>query len=112
MGANFVQRGDSVDYIPSTDVAVGSVIVQGDLVGVSKLDIPAGTLGALHVTGVYDISKATGAGSAIPVGSEVYYDATNKVATLDADGGTNKTLGKSILDAGDDDPSVRVRLSQ
>ena len=110
MGAVFKQTGDAVDYNPSADVAFGEVVVQGELVVVAKHDIPAGKLGALAVTGVFDFPKA--AGSAIPAGAKVYWNATTKVATVDAASGANKELGKTILAAADTDTTVRVRLSQ
>ena len=112
MTATFVQKGNSIDYTPSSDVAASDVVVQGNLVGIAKRDIAANALGALHVVGSYDISKAVGAGSAIPVGSLVYYDEAEKVAKTDAEAGANKLIGKVVADAGDDDPTVRVRLSQ
>ena len=112
MAVKFVQRGDAVDYTPDADVASGDVVVQGDLVGVAKLNIKANALGALAVTGVFDFPKDTGSSSAITAGAKVYWDAVNEVATTDADSGTNKLIGKTIADAGDDDETVRVRMSQ
>ena len=112
MTARFVQKGDAIDFVPTADVAAGDVLVLGDLVAVAKLDIKTGELGSLHVSGIFDFGKATGAGSAIPVGSLVYYDEAEKVAKTDAEAGANKLIGKVIADAGDDDPTVRVRLSQ
>ena len=110
--ATFVHRGDSIDYTPSSDVAAGAVVVQGDLVGVTKLGIPADRLGALAVTGVFDFPKATGAGEAIAAGSEVFWDEADQVAKTDSEAGANKSLGKTVAAAGDDDATVRVRLSQ
>ena len=52
MNARYVQRGDSIDYIPESDVAAGDIVKVGSLVGVAKLDIKAGELGALAVVGV------------------------------------------------------------
>ena len=52
MNARYVQRGDAIDYIPDADVAAGDVVQLGRLVGVAKLDIKAGALGALALTGV------------------------------------------------------------
>ena len=106
----FVQEGDAIDYTPAADVAAGDVVVQGDLVGVSKLDIPAGRLGALAVQGVFDFPKATGSGTAITAGTKLYWDATNGRATATATG--NKLIGKAVADAGADDATVRIRLSQ
>ena len=110
MDVNFKQTGDAIDYTPGVDVAFGQVVVQGELIGVTKHDIPAGKLGALAVTGVFDFPKATG--SAITAGAKVYWDATTKEATVDAVSGANKEIGKTILPAADTDTTVRVRLSQ
>ena len=110
MAVKFVQRGDAVDYTPDADVASGDVVVQGDLVGVAKLDIKADKLGALAVSGVFDFPKDTGSSSAISAGAKVYWDAVNEVATTTE--GSNKLIGKAIADAGDDDETVRVRMSQ
>lgn len=112
MGVIYKQTGDTVDYIPAADVAAGDVVAQGDLVGVANREIKASALGALAVVGVFDFPKATGAGQAIAAGSKVYWDATAKVATTSDGGGANKFLGKSVAAAGDNDATVRARLSQ
>jgi predicted RecA/RadA family phage recombinase len=106
----FVHDGDAIDYTPSSAVAVGQVVVQGDLIGIARSAIAANALGSLAVKGVFDVPKATGAGSGIAVGTTVYWDATNSVATATA--GSNKVLGKTVLAAADGDATVRVRLHQ
>lgn len=108
----FIHDGNSIDYTPNTDVAAGSVVVQGDLVGVTKVDIPADALGALAVRGVFDFPKATTVGSGSAAGTKLYWDVTNSLATDDDDSGANKYLGKSIRIAADTDDTVRVRLEQ
>ena len=60
MDARYVQRGDAIDHTPAADVAAGDVVVIGKIVGVAKLDIKAGELGALALTGVYEVAKGTG----------------------------------------------------
>lgn len=112
MTAKFIQRGDAIDYTPGADVAAGDVVVQGELVGVAKLDIQTGKLGALATTGLFDFPKAAGAGTAIPVGTPVYWDEADQEAKADAEAGANKIIGKSVKAAADDDAFVRVRLSQ
>lgn len=112
MATRFIHDGDSIDYTPASAVTAGDVIVQGDLVGVAKRDIEANVLGALAVVGVFDFPKTTGVGTAIDAGAKVYWDATNSVATTDDLGGANKLAGKAALAAGNDDETVRVRLSQ
>jgi predicted RecA/RadA family phage recombinase len=106
MLARYVQKGDSIDYRPTTAVAAGSVIVIADLVGIARLDIEANTLGSLAVVGVFDIVKAAGQ---IPSGSTVYWDAGAQKATLVS--GSNHYLGKAITSAADGDETVRVLLN-
>jgi predicted RecA/RadA family phage recombinase len=108
--ATFVQEGGAVDYTPGAAVAIGDVIVQGELVGVARGPIAANALGSLAVDGVFDFSKATSGGSAITAGANVYWDDTNNVATTTASG--NKLIGKCVKAAADADAKVRVRLSQ
>ncbi|MFH1022121.1 MAG: DUF2190 family protein [Planctomycetota bacterium] len=110
MNTRYVQTGDAVDYTPVADVKAGDVVVQADLTGVAKLDIPAGKLGALSVKGVFDFPKATGAGSAIAAGAKVWWDATVHQATAVAL--TQGYLGKVVMAASDADAFVRVRMSQ
>ena len=107
MTVNYKQRGDSIDYIPSVDVAAGDVVVLNDLVGIAKLDIKAGELGALAVTGVFDFPIDLG--STLDVGITAYWDTTAEVAT-DIESG-NKFLGKAIsIDVTNN--RALVRLSQ
>lgn len=115
--AIFIHDGKSIDYTPGADVSAGDVVVQGDLIGIAKLDIAADTLGALAVTGVFDVPKATGGGSAITAGAKVYWNADDGIATTDEDDGGNPAtvypyVGKTILAAADGDATVRVRLEQ
>jgi predicted RecA/RadA family phage recombinase len=108
--AVFVSEGNAIDCTPTANVAAGDVVVQGDLVGVARTPIVADAPGSLAVSGVFDLPKATGAGSAIAIGIQAYWDATNKVVTATATG--NKYLGKTTKAAADADVTVRVRLSQ
>lgn len=119
--AQFIHDGNAIDYRPASDLPAGSVVVQGDLVGITKRDIATGQLGVLELTGVFDLPKATGAGSGIAAGKKVYWKPAAgenpAVATTDADdGGTPATayayVGKCIRAATDADATVRVRLEQ
>jgi len=105
MYARFIHDGKAIDFLSATNVAAGTVIVEGDLVGVAKLDIEAGRLGALHVVGVFDVEKGN---VAIPLGTKVYWDATAKQPVLTATG--NKQLGICVQEATAEDAVVRVRL--
>lgn len=108
MDAQFIHHGFTIDYTPSSNVAAGDVIVQGDLVGVALLDIPANKKGALAVEGVFDFAKASG--SAIAAGTVCYWNTTSKVAQSTA--GSYKKIGKSIQSASSADTLVRIKLDQ
>ncbi len=107
MIAKYVQLGGAVDYRPIDKVSAGDVVIQGELVGVARLDILANTLGALAVGGVFDIEKE--ATEVISAGSLIYWDKTNKQATSTAT--DNHYLGKSIKDAETGEFYVRVLLN-
>ena len=108
MTATYVHKGDSIDYTPAADVAAGDVVVQGDLVGIAKLDIPADTLGSLSLTGIFDVPKIGGPGMAITTGTKLYWDSANKYVTPTEIEG--KYMGKAVADAGDNDATVRMKL--
>lgn len=112
MTATFIHEGASIDYTPGADVDAGAVVVQGELLGVAVRAIPANTLGAIAVEGVFDFPKATGGGSAIAAGAKLYWNALGQVATTDDAAGVNKAIGKAVLAAADADATVRARLSQ
>jgi predicted RecA/RadA family phage recombinase len=105
MEARFIHDGKAIDFLSSTAIPAGTVIIRDALVGITKLDVEANRLGALHVVGVYDVAKAD---VAIPLGSKVYWDATAKKAVIAA--GTNPQLGIAVLEAAADDTVVRVRI--
>lgn len=108
--ATFIHDGNSIDYTPGSAVTAGAVVVQGELVGVAKVDIPASALGALAVAGVFDFPKATGGGTAITAGANCYWNAGAQQATTTATG--NKLIGKCVRAAADADATVRIRMSQ
>jgi predicted RecA/RadA family phage recombinase len=110
MATTFVQQGAAIDYTPGADTPAGTVVVQGDLVGVTRVDLKAGQLGALAVEGVFDFPKATTAGTGFTAGQLAYWDNTNDVATKTATG--NKLIGKVVRAAADAEATVRIRLSQ
>lgn len=106
MYAKYVQKGESLDYIPGSDVSAGDVVIQGNIVGIAKLDIKANTLGSVSLVGVYDIAKATGD---ITAGAVVYWDATHHNVTTTS---TNNTkIGLAVDAAASGATIVRVLLN-
>jgi predicted RecA/RadA family phage recombinase len=109
MTSTFVHKGGSIDHTPTADITAGTVVVQGDLVGIAKLDIAANTLGSLSVTGIFDVPKIGGPGMAMTTGTKLYWDSANQYATtIEIEG---KYMGKAVADAGDNDANVRVKLT-
>ena len=106
--ASFRQEGGLIDYTPESNVEAGSVIVIGSMVAIANLDIPAGRLGALAIEGVFDV--VTGNEAFSTVGTDVYWDATNEVATATAT--DNTWMGKTVSTALSADPTVSVKLNQ
>ena len=93
MSARYVQKGESIDYRPETNVRAKTIVPFPGFVGITRLDIRAGELGALAVTGVFESPKTA---EAIDVGEAVYYDAENGVATKEK---TAIYLGVAVYNA-------------
>jgi predicted RecA/RadA family phage recombinase len=93
MSARYIQKGENIDYRPETDVRAKTIIPFPGFVGITRLDIRAGELGALAVTGVFESPKAA---EAIDVGEAVYYDAENGIATKEK---TSIYLGVAVYNA-------------
>ena len=104
MKATYVQRGEYIDIVPESKVNAGDVVVQGDLVGISKLDIEAGKLGAIATTGVYDVEKGN---ETFAAGAKAYWDGGK--ATTTAEGNTRIGLAVQAADA--TSPTVRILLN-
>ena len=93
MTARYVQKGEAIDFRPETNIKAGTIVPFNGLVGIARLDIRAGELGALAVTGVFESPKAN---EAIDIGDAVYWDATNEVATKER---TDIYLGTAVYNA-------------
>ena len=106
MKAVFVQRGESVDFTPSRDVAAGEVLVFGGLPGVVKTAVKAGSLGSLALTGVYDVEKD---GLAVAAGDRLFWDDTRKLATPAAADGV--FLGLAAANSPASSPRARIILN-
>ena len=108
MKARYVQRGESIDFTSTSDIAAGDIIKVGSLVGVAKLDIKVGELGALALVGVYEVE---GNGTAIEAGAVVSVDpTTGKVCAEGASGAVK--FGHAVQSAAATDATVLVRLCQ
>lgn len=106
--ATYFQRGEALDYTNSgaTKIDAGTIILLGTKIAVAGCDIAAGDVGSVHVEGVFEMPKATGA---ITVGAAVYWDATNSVVTTTS---TNNTLaGYAVAAAASGDDTCFVKIN-
>ena len=108
MPAAFLHDGSTVDFVPAVDVPAGSIVVLGDLVGVSKFFVAAGRTGAIAVRGVFDVVKDPSTN--IDVGTRLYWSTVSWHVVKTASG--HPLLGKSILPASPGTSYVRVLLTQ
>lgn len=77
---NFVQPGNSINAVaPSGGVVSGIPVIIGSLPGIPGTTALEGGEFELHLVGVYDIDKATGAAWA--VGDKIYWDPIAKKGT-------------------------------
>lgn len=92
--ATFYQDGKSIDYTPVGAVSAGDVVPLDSCIGIAKLDIAAGALGALAVEGVFQVDQADG--ETWSQGDAVYYDSTAEEFTSDDTG--NQYAGFATAD--------------
>ncbi len=82
MKAKYIQKGDSVDFTPSVDMDAGEIVRLGNLIGITKTPVKAGTLGTLAVSGIFDVQKS--AGISFTAGSNIFWN--SEAGTAAADG--------------------------
>ena len=82
MQAVYVQRGETIDFTNNTEsnINVGDVVVLEKRIGIAGNNIPVGSAGAIHVSGVYEVEAETTA--AFAVGQTVYFDSGKLTATV------------------------------
>lgn len=105
MSAKYWQRGETLDFTATSAVKNGDVVSLNTRVGVAGTDIAVGETGQVHVVGVFEFPKATGA---ITLGAAVYYDGENKNITTTAT--SNVLAGYAVVAAGSADTTVLVKL--
>jgi predicted RecA/RadA family phage recombinase len=104
----FVHEGFRIDYTPGSAVPAGSIVVEGGIVGLVTMDIPAGTKGALCVEGVWRVPKAATTGSGQAVGTKMYWNLGAGEATPTASG--NTYIGMQTAASADSDTTCLVRV--
>lgn len=96
--AMYWQRGESLDYINSTDATIeaNTVVALIGRVGIAGTDILPGKIGDLHICGVFEFEK-TGTEELV-IGQTVYFDGTG--ITDAADNGKTSTEKEEYMPAG------------
>ena len=108
MTAKYWQKGEVLDYKASAAVKNGEVVSLGTRIGVAGEDIAAGETGHLHVVGVFEMEKATGA---MTMGAAVYYDeAAKKITPVASSKVNNIPAGYAAAPAASADENVLVKL--
>lgn len=107
MATNYVQEGKTLNYTASgADIASGDFVLIGTIGGVAKTDIADGKTGAVHISGVYSIPKASGA---ITQGAKLYWNTTNSNLTTTASG--NTIVGVAAEAAASGDANAKLLLN-
>ena len=98
MATNYIQDGDILDYTAGAAISAGDFVVIGTVGGVAINDIANGAVGAVAVSGVFRVTKATGA---VTQGALLYWNATNSNLTTTAAGATLVGVAASAALSGD-----------
>lgn len=106
MKAIYWQNGETIDYVNGTKetIEANTVVVIGKKVGVAGAPILPGTIGELHMVGVFKMTKV--AAEAIEAGTTVYF--TGEAITATEAG--NTIAGYTVKAAGEGETAVFVKL--
>ena len=105
MQARYLQRGESIDFLPDRDISAGEIVIRNGLVGVAKIPVGKGTPGSLALSGVFDVTKTVRC--AFSVGAAVYWDIVRQSAVTSGE----LLLGLAAESSKLNDPHVRVILN-
>lgn len=113
--AEYLQRGESLDYTNATEDTIpdGAVVTIGSRIGVTGCPIPPGKTGSLHVVGVFEITKSGTA--AVEMGQTVYFDGTG-ITNAATDGATTSptsylAAGYAAAPAAANDETILVQIN-
>jgi len=107
MATNFIQEGKALDYTPSgSSLVSGEFLLLGIIGAVAATAIADGKTGAVHVSGVFSVPKASGA---ITQGAKLYWNSTNSNLTTTATG--NTIVGVAAEAAASGDANVKILLN-
>lgn len=79
---NYHQPGLVIDHTPSSNIAAGTPVAIGSVVGVAKVDVLANTEGSFSVNGVYELPKAS---EALEQGAVCYLNGSGSITATATD---------------------------
>lgn len=100
--AEYVQKGDVLDYTATSVLKFGDVVTLGTRIGVAGTDIAKGATGPVHVVGVFSFPVA----EAINVGDAVYWDGSAITKTA----AENTPAGYAFNSVTETDTLINVKI--
>lgn len=107
MSATHIASPSYFNTAPASDIVAGRPVTAGPLLGIAEANVAANELGAFRLDGIFDVAKATGAGTAFAVGDIVRYNTSTNQASRDA---AQPFYGVCVRAAATTDTSVRTRI--
>jgi predicted RecA/RadA family phage recombinase len=107
MAKKFIQPGEAIDYTASGTLAAGAVVVMGVRIGIVLNDMVSGDVGAVRVTGVWELAKLST--DVIAQGALVYWDTSPGEITTTSAG--NTLAGYAIEAAGNGTTTCKVKIN-
>lgn len=92
--AEYIQRGDNIDYTATANVAYMEIVPLVSRIGVALAEIPEGETGTLTIVGAFRLPALT---EKLDVGQAVYWDKTQNAVT--GTSGANTVLAGTVIAA-------------
>lgn len=107
MTTKYVMSGTVIDYVASSPVTSGQVLLIGTRIGVALTAIASGATGAVQVLGIFTIAKLST--DVVAAGALLYWDNTNSRLTTTASG--NTLAGYATAAAGNGVTTVEISIN-
>lgn len=107
MAKKFIQPGEVIDYTAGGSISAGAVVLIGKRIGVALNDMSNGDVGAVQMTGVWELTKVTA--DVVTQGALLYWDSTASKLTTTV--GTNTLAGYAFAAAGSSDTTVKIKIN-
>ena len=111
MKAEYLQRGEALDYKNSTDAVIpaGAILDLKTRIGVAGTDIAPGAIGSVHVMGVFNMPKKSA--DDVKQGEALYFDSKSNGGEITKTSGDATTpAGFAAYDSGAEETTVAVNI--